>query len=119
MKQVISISLLVLFAYTQFFNGAVWVSYEINKSEIIQKFCENIDKPEMRCEGTCHMKKMMITEEEEESQPVLNILPEILLYYSASEIELFNENSVVDHSDHYINLYAFRFLSERDIPPKV
>ena len=94
------------------------MSYEINKSEIIQKFCENIDKPEKKCEGTCHLKKMMIDESHEEGNLPAIIIPEILLYFSSatSEMEI-NETPIVQYSE-YKNNYTFKFLDDWVIPPK-
>jgi hypothetical protein len=33
------------------------LSYSFNKTIIISKFCENKTKPQMHCEGKCHLKK--------------------------------------------------------------
>ena len=117
MKRLFSITVLMLFTYIQVFNGLVWMSYEINKSEIIQKFCENKDKPELKCEGTCHMKKMMLTEESDEGEP-LPILPEIQLYVNNIGIEVLNAERIIKRNTTYINLYSFTFLNDWEIPPK-
>ncbi len=118
MKQVFAISTLILFAYIQLFNGLVFMSYEINKSEIIQKFCENKDKPELKCEGTCHMKKMMLTDEAEEENEPMTILPEIELFANDFGFALINNEVDRDWIDPYHNLYSFKFLDDRVIPPK-
>ncbi len=118
MKSALSISILIVFAYIQLFNGLVWMSYEINKSEIIQQFCENKDKPEMKCEGTCHMKKMMLTDEADKEGEPLMILPEIQLYLNDVGVEIPNNNVASINYKRYSNLYSFNFLNEREIPPK-
>jgi hypothetical protein len=93
------------------------MSYEINKSEIIQKFCENKDEPDLKCEGTCHMKKMMLTEESDEGEP-MTVLPEIQLYTNHIGIEVMNSEQDITTNTSYINLYSFLFLNDLDIPPK-
>ena len=77
MKTILYIAVLITFAYIQLFNGLVWMSYELNKSEIIQEFCVNKDKPELKCEGKCHMKDMMLSEDDDEEGKPLMVLPEI------------------------------------------
>ena len=119
MKSALSISILIVFAYIQLFNGLVWMSYEINKSEIVQQFCENKDKPEMKCEGTCHMKKMMLTDDADEEGEPLMVLPEIELYLNDTGVEITNSNVATMKYKGYSNLYSFNFLNEREIPPKV
>jgi len=42
-----------------FIQSGIVTHYELNKSEITLKFCVNKDKPDMACNGQCHMKKQM------------------------------------------------------------
>lgn len=119
MKSILSISALIVFLYIQLYNGMVFMSYELNKSSIIEQFCINKDKPEMKCEGTCHMKKMMLSEDtEKEGEPQM-VLPEIQLYVNHIGIDL--EKTEIEQiiESGYLNNYSFYFLNERDIPPKV
>ena len=118
MKQVLIILSLALFSYVQLFNGMVWMNYEINKSEIIQKFCENKDKPELKCEGTCHMKKMMLDEGGEEGDEPLTILPEIQLFVENIGVELANEVHLIEQQFFYSDLYSYGIVVDIDIPPK-
>lgn len=118
MKQISVIVFLLAFVYIQLFNGLVWISYEVNKSEIIQEFCVNMDKPELKCEGTCHMKKMMITEESEQKNEPKVLIPQTILFFNLFPIEI--ENTVSEHKNFYReeNLYSFDFLNELEIPPE-
>jgi len=48
-------------------------SYSINKEYITQKFCINKDKPELKCNGKCHLKDVMAksdNEQKEKNTPV-------------------------------------------------
>jgi hypothetical protein len=118
MKVFASISLLALFAYIQLFNGMIWMSYEINKSEIIQQFCENIDKPEKKCEGTCHMKKMMLTEDAEEESDAAITIPQIQLFVEEIKLGLNKSELETNFISIYQNDYVSKILDQRDIPPK-
>jgi len=35
------------------------MNYEVNKESITQKYCENKDKPKMKCQGKCHLNKQI------------------------------------------------------------
>ena len=50
-----------------------FIEYEINKKYIAEVLCENMTKPEMKCNGKCHLKKQLKIandEPEEQSSPV-------------------------------------------------
>ena len=49
------------------------LSYSINKDYIIEQFCENKAKPQLTCNGKCHLAKQIAAVQEqsqEESKPV-------------------------------------------------
>ena len=64
------ISILLLVAmiganYSRFF---VYAGFEINKSFIVKELCENRNRPEMKCEGKCFLKKRLAAAEEKEKK---------------------------------------------------
>ena len=119
MKQTLSILALLTFVYIQTFNSMVWMNYEINKSQIIEKFCVNKEKPEMHCEGTCHMKKMMLSKDKEKETEALVFLPEINLFLDWVEVRLEKEIIVNELEEFYQDNYHYRFSNDWQIPPKV
>ena len=118
MKQALIILSLALFSYVQFFNGMVLLKYELNKTEIIQKFCENKDKPKMQCDGKCHLKKMMLDEGDTQGEEPITTLPDIQLFIEDFGFELLNTEVFSSHSFGYSNLYSYGLLNEIDIPPR-
>ena len=48
-------------------NGIHLLVYEVAKPIIIEKYCINQDEPELQCDGMCHLKDIMLDEEEKES----------------------------------------------------
>tara|TARA_B110000211_G_C14081735_1_gene554880 strand:- start:3341 stop:3712 length:372 start_codon:yes stop_codon:yes gene_type:complete len=70
MKPILAISFLVIYFLALLNPIAPYIDYSINKAEIIEKYCENKDKPILKCEGKCHLKKQLIkavqTEENKE-----------------------------------------------------
>lgn len=59
------------------------ISYEINKLEIIEKFCINKEETTFKCEGKCHLKTEIDKVDDEESKPFENSETE-------QKIQLFN-----------------------------
>ena len=86
----VGIFLLSLFVFTQVYNTAMWVNYEMNIEEITDLFCENTDKPELNCHGTCHLKKQIISSEGQDpiESNTLFYLNEIQLFSSSETSNL-------------------------------
>ena len=94
--------------------------YKIDPIGFIEQLCENKDKPELACNGKCHLKK--ITESNSEDSNLPNQLidfKEILLYYVNStkysfELKTIEQKSKTLYNNHY------SFLNEYDHfhPPK-
>ncbi|MFT7102484.1 MAG: hypothetical protein ACJAYA_001052 [Bacteroidia bacterium] len=43
-------------------------NYEMNTAYIIDNFCENTDKPEMKCNGKCHLTKQIQADSDQKSE---------------------------------------------------
>lgn len=116
------IFLLSLFMFTQVYNTAMWVNYELNTEIITDLFCENTDKPEMNCHGVCHLKKQVINTEQD--SPVESnqqfYLNEIQLFSSNEEITLSKvSEEIVSHTFYENNLYSFLTANSLFHPPQV
>jgi hypothetical protein len=104
MKQTISIllALVVLFSPLQ----KVWlvVSFQLNQEYIAKTLCENKAKPQLQCEGKCHLKKQLQKAEQEEQK-----LPtsqkekaEITLFYAIShafDFRFFEAKALTSYPD--------------------
>jgi hypothetical protein len=55
LTQISSIIVALLFVYTINFKSFVTASYFINQAEIIELFCINKEKPQLKCDGKCHL----------------------------------------------------------------
>ncbi|MDP6907977.1 MAG: hypothetical protein QF371_00655 [Flavobacteriales bacterium] len=78
MMQVLSASFIVL-------------NHTINQSYIIENFCENKEKPELKCNGKCHLKKQIKEDSEKKSEVPANLselLTFVLIYEEIDEIAL-------------------------------
>ncbi len=60
LRRLISSLLLALMLFSQFYNSAVWLKYELNVEEITELFCINKEKPALMCNGKCYVKGELI-----------------------------------------------------------
>lgn len=65
----------------------IQISYEINKLEIIQKFCINKEKTTFKCDGKCHLKDQILEVDENKKKPFQNVETEqkIQLFFSLED----------------------------------
>jgi hypothetical protein len=105
----------------------LYIDYTINKEEITQKYCENKDKPEMECNGCCHLKKELnkvekAEESENSSFPISKISKQEIqpfLIHCIQKIS-FSLNDYTFYSNNfgtYSNLYSFLFFVKDNKPP--
>lgn len=88
-RSLISSFLLVLMLFSQFYNSAVWIKYELNVEEITELFCVNKEKPALMCNGKCYVKGELIDIDifPETTQPTTSEAS----YLPALKIYVFNE----------------------------
>lgn len=53
----------------------IYLNYEVNKESITLNFCENKNKPKLKCHGKCHLNKQL--KEEDKQEKSSNTLKEI------------------------------------------
>ncbi|HEY4798797.1 MAG TPA: hypothetical protein VII99_06935 [Bacteroidia bacterium] len=74
MKKVIAIVLAAGILFQSFSKVIIFFNYEVNKDFIAQNLCVNRNKPQMHCNGLCHLKKQFAkAEKQEESVPFQNM----------------------------------------------
>jgi hypothetical protein len=60
------------FVSQTFSKAFIFTDYVLNKVSITNKYCENKDKPKLKCNGKCHLKKQL-KEQEKQEAPTKNI----------------------------------------------
>ncbi len=104
-------------------SSLIVLNYEVNTSYIIENFCENTDKPEMHCDGKCHLSKQIQEDTEQKSEApatesevmtfVLSIEETAVFEFDFLESGLAQANSLYlegDYSNHLQSIFH---------PPKV
>lgn len=98
-----------------------YIYYNVDTIGFIEAFCENIDKPELQCNGKCHLKKITQSEDKKEktSNKIIEFNDLLLLQPKATELD-FSIN-IVQNKDsfHYINFYETNFLENCFHPPTI
>ncbi|HEC45020.1 MAG TPA: hypothetical protein ENI20_19610 [Bacteroides sp.] len=120
MHRIQAILLTGLFVFMLIKPAIPYLDYAVRKSYIIEKLCVNKDKPEMACNGKCHLKEQVQKNESSERdlpfpypQPQRE-LQEFLVYSQANEMEL-PCNTFTEQL--YINYYTFHFAESVFHPP--
>jgi hypothetical protein len=67
-KAALHVFLSLLIVQSSLVYSVIQGSYELNKAEIIAKFCVNKDKPAMKCDGKCYLAKQLQAEKERQEQ---------------------------------------------------
>lgn len=125
MKISIYIFSIVLTALLLFNNTRItftYAYYNIDTISFIEALCENQDKPELACNGKCHLKKVAKSQNKEQNTPesILDF-KELILFSNALETTEFTENKCLKKQNPivYQNLYSFNNLNDFFHPPQV
>lgn len=77
---------MVLYTFSQ---AIIVADFLLNQAEIAATLCENKDKPEMKCNGKCHlMKELNKDEERKTDESGVITIREIFLFNPSAEIEV-------------------------------
>ncbi|MBD2715405.1 hypothetical protein KBK19_10190 [Microvirga sp. STR05] len=68
MARVLALFLAALMLLQTFSRELVVVDYQMHKESITRLFCVNKDKPQLRCNGKCHLAKQLRKASESESK---------------------------------------------------
>ena len=120
-KVVITILLSLLILFSTFRISLTFAYYYLDTADFVERFCENIDKPELKCNGKCHLKKVAKnTNSSSESPAIIVDFKEIILFVEYQKEYLFcacqKENKQLFY---YSNLYTFNNNNLLDKPPQI
>ena len=117
----LSILLSVLILFSSMRVSMTYAYYELDPIGFIEKLCENKAKPELQCNGKCHLKKVAENSTDNQQEPSksttfkeINLFVVKKLDYSFIRI-----NRKESKNFNYNNLYAFSSIHKIDRPPQV
>ena len=120
MKNLLHISVLTLFLLPQVSNTFVWFNYEVNKAAITEEFCVNKAKPELKCNGKCHLAEQLSEPVQPlGSQPAETVfIPQLQLFFVFAEGAFATLERQPLCNATINNLYTFTPCTVIDQPPK-
>ncbi|WP_343328220.1 hypothetical protein [Polaribacter staleyi] len=118
-KLIFSILFSTLILYNSLRVSITYIYYNLDTAGFIETFCENKDKPELQCNGKCHLKKITKTANQEKNQPVELInFKDILVYNQKISSFHFTKNTYQNKPTfQYLNLYYFKLSTTYFHPP--
>ncbi len=96
--------------------------YELDPIGFIDALCENKDKPELACNGNCHLTKVAKSQDKKQNIPENIIDFKELNLYQNPFTELVFPNKLFEkkyNPKFYLNLYSFTNTSDCFHPPKI
>ena len=110
MKKIISISLLSIMLSYVFNQMGVFAEYVMDIEQFTELYCENKDKPELKCNGKCHLKDQLADNQEEKESKDIHVSPEILLFLAEAKFEV--EEGINFYVEENISYYFNTDLTE-------
>ena len=111
--------LLILFNSTQ--ATVTYAYFEMDTIGFIKNFCENTDKPELQCNGKCHLKKVAESQDKKQNTPTGIVDFKELVFYTSPvlcfELPL-SVHATKQLQIAYQNLYSFQNIKHCFHPPK-
>ena len=116
---ILTLFLSVLILYNSLRVSITYIYYNVDTIGFIEALCENKDKPELACNGKCHLKKITKTNNEENNQPIELIDFKDILIYNQKDYsyQISNTKLLKKSNFYYLNLYSFKLLGSHFHPP--
>ncbi len=101
--------LAVLFLFNTLYLSLTYAYYYLDKTDFIEQFCVNKDKPEMKCNGKCHLKKVTQENSDNNTTPTTKItFKEITLFVEKEfSYTLFNFSEEQKKQNYYQENYSY------------
>lgn len=101
----------------------VYAIYEYDLPLFISMFCENKDRPQIKCNGKCYLYKLQKEQDKKEATNTLKQLQTEIVYFNLiTPFKLINNQLLflkkAKQVIYYNKLYAFMFISHLKKPPK-
>lgn len=119
-KIIFSIILSSLVLFNTLRVSLTYAYYNLDTKGFIEAFCENKDKPELACNGKCHLKKVLETPNKKGNEPIqISQIKDLILYIeNLSSYSFKSEIAFKKQYTSYLNLYSFRVSDIIFHPPK-
>ena len=96
--------------------------YTLDPIGFIEELCENKDKPELQCNGKCHLKKVAQSQDKKQNTPesIIDFKELVLYVHPDHNFELhYYSNQKRPAFFSYLNLYTFKNSKDCFHPPRI
>ncbi|WP_179319546.1 hypothetical protein [Winogradskyella helgolandensis] len=87
MQKVFSYIMTIMFLFVVSQQAVVIMHFKLNQKAITEQFCINKNKPELQCNGKCHLSKELQETENSDSEKIMTTKNLDLVFYSNQEFE--------------------------------
>ena len=119
-QNIFSLILITAMVWNVFYVPLTYAYYYLDQSEFIAQFCENIEEPELKCNGKCHLAEVSKKDATNDKAPSKMIVSKNIVLY-VQEKENFNfgfATFIKKQNIGYSNLYSFAIPLSLDHPPQ-
>ena len=122
MKGLIHITLAWIVVLNSMVYSVIKASFTLSRGYIIENFCVNKEKPELKCDGKCFLaKKIQEEKDRQESLPGFSFNKDFGLFINPSPLMLVAElgfKSFLFHSENYPRWFGQTATIDLDHPPQ-
>ena len=119
-RLIASFFLITLIFYNSLRISLTYAYYYLDMADFIERLCENKDKPELQCNGKCHLKKVTQTDTNDKQTPskIIDLKRIVLFVENPSKHEFKNGSMDETRFVNYTNLYTYTAVYKHYHPPK-
>jgi len=123
LKLFFAIILFLSFAIRPIYHVGYVAYFQLNIDYIIDTYCVNKEKPELQCNGNCHLTKQLSTVSNNDIEPKgLTTLAEafypVFFQIESYETDVISLNIKKPSKWHYLSIYIYRYSFNCFHPPK-
>ncbi len=118
---IFSLILSTLILFNSLRVSLTYAHYKLDPIGFIEKLCINKDKPELQCNGKCHLKKVTESSSKDSKEPTHLIDFKEVLFLNKNLFEYHFDKVVFEEktTSPYLNLYTYTGLKDCFHPPQV
>lgn len=107
LKKLIAIALLFIFLLQCSMRTLTVLSFYMHRDYISRNLCENRDKPQMHCNGSCCLKKELKKQEKNEQQLPATLKAADVFYFNEAKISVASpaEKIITHHSPYLLKAF--------------
>tara|TARA_Y100000385_G_C12843869_1_gene530016 strand:+ start:227 stop:610 length:384 start_codon:yes stop_codon:yes gene_type:complete len=119
-KNIFTYILITAMMWNVLYVPLTYTYYYVDQTDFIAQFCDNIDKPEMKCDGKCHLKEVTEKDATNDKAPSKMLLSKSVVLFVQENLDINFEIVIYKKIEinKYHNLYAYLSTYSLFHPPQ-